>query len=219
MTIKFRGVTFAYPGRKPVFKDLVLDLPGDKTTLLTGENGTGKTTLAMLAAGLLHAQDGRIHYEYQELPYPFTGEIYKHLSYLKQATEHNLLGVNPLEDLLLWLLSSDHKVYESDLRIGRNLQDWDLSEKKLTPLWELSAGELKSLVLAGISLHKSRYWILDEPLSSLDEKHIGLFLNIIRTKRSNSPGMLIISHQTVLFRDLVDKTITLSDKGIVESEK
>lgn len=219
MTTKFRGVTFAYPGQKPVFRDLVLDLPADKTVLLNGENGAGKTTLAALAAGLLHPQEGRIHYEYQGLPYPHKGEIYKHISLLKQETEHNLLGVNPLDDLLLWLLSSDDKVYESDLRIARSLRDWNLADKKHTPLWELSAGELKCLALAGISLHKSRYWILDEPLSSLDESHVQLLLQIIKTKRQASPGMLIISHQTDLFMDVADKVINLSDKGIVESEK
>lgn len=219
MTIKFRGVTFAYPGQKPVFKDLVLDLPADKTILLQGENGTGKTTLALLAAGLLHPQEGRIHYEYQGLPYPHKGEIYKHISLLKQQTVDNLLGINPLDDLLLWLLSSDDKVYESDLRIERSLSDWNLVDKKQIPLWELSAGELQCLALAGISLHKSRYWILDEPLSSLDESHIHLLLDIITAKRKSSPGMLIISHRTGLFTDLADKAFTLSEQGIVESER
>ncbi|MFO7660145.1 MAG: ABC transporter ATP-binding protein [Candidatus Cloacimonadaceae bacterium] len=219
MTTKFRGVTFAYPGQKPVFRDLVLDLPADKTVLLNGENGTGKTTLASLAAGLLHPQEGRIHYEYQGLPYPHKGEIYKHISLLKQDAEHNLLGVNPLDDLLLWLLSSDDKVYESDLRIVRSLSDWNLSDKKHTPLWELSSGELKCLALAGISLHKSRFWILDEPLSSLDERHVQLLLKIIQAKRKASPGMLIISHRSDLFEELSDKVITLTEKGIMESER
>ena len=196
-----------------------MDLPSEKTTLLTGENGAGKSTLALLAAGLLHPQEGRVHYEYQGLPYPHKGEIFKHISLLKQQTEDNLLGINPLDDLFLWLLSTNDKVYESDLRIERCLSDWNLSDKRNSPLWELSAGELKSLALAGISLHKSRYWILDEPLSSLDEKHIGLFLQIVSAKRKASPGMLIISHQTELFNGLVDKVLILSDKGIAEQER
>lgn len=217
--IKFRNVSFAYPGGKPVLSSLHLDLPANKTILLKGENGVGKTTLASLAAGLLIPQSGRIRHESAGILLKSSREIHSHISYLQQDSSHNLIGVNPLEDLFLWLLASDEKVYETDVRIPRILNDWNLTDKQNTPLWELSSGELKCLALAGLSLHKSRYWILDEPLASLDENHITLLMETLKMKRKVSSGMLIISHQSELFNGLVDMVITLTPDGLVEAEQ
>jgi len=219
MTIRFRDITFTYQGQKPLYENIFLDLPENKTILLQGENGVGKTTLASLAAGLLHPKYGRIRYESNGLPLLKSHEIHSNLSLLQQITEHNLMGVNPLEDLLLWLLSSSEHVYENDVRISRILNEWQLTEKKTTPLWELSSGELKSLALAGISLHKNRYWILDEPLTSLDEKHTRLLLEILQVKRKVSPGMLIISHNAELFANIIDEVITITPQGLVETDR
>jgi len=53
-------VTFAYPGRAAVLDNFSLSIGANETVAVTGENGTGKTTLVSLLMGLIEPQSGRV---------------------------------------------------------------------------------------------------------------------------------------------------------------
>ncbi len=217
-SITFRDVSFSYEKDNPLFQNFNVSFPIDKTILLKGENGIGKSTLASLAAGLLKPSAGNVNYSIISSHTRNKYEIYRHLSYLRQNNDSNVLGVNPTEDLKLWLLSDSNTVNDTDKRIDTALSDWDLTDKKTTPVWELSAGELKSLALAGLNMFNDRYWILDEPLASLDKNHVNRLLEMLRQKQSVNRGMLIISHQSDLFTNLVDEVLTMYPQGSIRKE-
>ncbi len=59
--LRFRGVTFAYPGSdRPVLEKLDLTIPAGSSLAIVGQNGAGKTTLAKLLCRLYDPQDGAI---------------------------------------------------------------------------------------------------------------------------------------------------------------
>jgi len=58
--IRFRQVTFAYPGGAPVLKDFDLTIPAGSSLAIVGQNGAGKTTLAKLLCRLYDPQSGAI---------------------------------------------------------------------------------------------------------------------------------------------------------------
>jgi ABC-type multidrug transport system fused ATPase/permease subunit len=58
--IRFRDVTFAYPGGAPVLKGFNLTIPAGTSLAIVGQNGAGKTTLAKLLCRLYDPQDGAI---------------------------------------------------------------------------------------------------------------------------------------------------------------
>lgn len=58
--IEFRGVSFAYPGRPPVFENLDLHIAAGETIAILGPNGAGKSTLAHLLLRLHDPDDGTI---------------------------------------------------------------------------------------------------------------------------------------------------------------
>jgi ABC-type multidrug transport system fused ATPase/permease subunit len=59
-TIRFRDVTFAYPGGKPVLEGFDLTIPAGSSLAIVGQNGAGKTTLAKLLCRLYDPQAGAI---------------------------------------------------------------------------------------------------------------------------------------------------------------
>jgi energy-coupling factor transporter ATP-binding protein EcfA2 len=66
VSINIQGLSFSYPGAKlPVFKDLCLELEPGRLYLLSGPNGSGKTTFVKLLSGTLLPQSGTILYENQ----------------------------------------------------------------------------------------------------------------------------------------------------------
>jgi ABC-type multidrug transport system fused ATPase/permease subunit len=58
--IRFRNVTFAYPGGKPVLDGFDLTIPAGTSLAIVGQNGAGKTTLAKLLCRLYDPQAGAI---------------------------------------------------------------------------------------------------------------------------------------------------------------
>jgi ABC-type multidrug transport system fused ATPase/permease subunit len=58
--IRFRGVTFAYPGGSPVLDGFDLTIPAGTSLAIVGQNGAGKTTLAKLLCRLYDPQSGAI---------------------------------------------------------------------------------------------------------------------------------------------------------------
>ena len=59
-SIRFRGVTFAYPGGQPVLEGFDLDIPAGSSLAIVGQNGAGKTTLAKLLCRLYDPLSGAI---------------------------------------------------------------------------------------------------------------------------------------------------------------
>ncbi len=58
--IRFRGLTFAYPGGSPVLDEFDLTIPAGSSIAIVGQNGAGKTTLAKLLCRLYDPQFGAI---------------------------------------------------------------------------------------------------------------------------------------------------------------
>lgn len=58
--IRFRNVSFAYPGGAPVLRDFDLAIPAGSSLAIVGQNGAGKTTLAKLLCRLYDPQSGTI---------------------------------------------------------------------------------------------------------------------------------------------------------------
>src|SRR6185295_14536663 len=59
--IRFRDLTFAYPGGAPVLEHFDLTIPAGSSMAIVGQNGAGKTTLAKLLCRLYGPQGGAIH--------------------------------------------------------------------------------------------------------------------------------------------------------------
>jgi ABC-type multidrug transport system fused ATPase/permease subunit len=58
--IRFRDVSFSYPGGRPVLERLDLTIPAGSSLAIVGQNGAGKTTLAKLLCRLYDPQEGGI---------------------------------------------------------------------------------------------------------------------------------------------------------------
>lgn len=214
LSIRFNDISYSYNGSDFVFNKLYLNIPPDKSILISGENGVGKSTLVKIAAGQLSPQTGFVNYMADGIVLA-KKDIYQEISFLRQNTEDNILLPNAILDLKSIIYSQDISNEDSFEVIEKTLIEWELHDKRYQPIWELSAGELKALTLAGISLTPERYWILDEPFASLDDKHRGTLMDLLLKKQSYSRGMIIISHQNELIKPIIDETWNILPGGIV----
>lgn len=165
--LRFEGVTCRRGGRL-LFEDLDLQLGPGEALHLTGPNGTGKSSLIRLAAGLLHAENGRID-----------------RSDCALADEHLALD---RELPLLRALS----FWSRDVREA--MDALDLARLADVPVRLLSTGQAKRATLVRVAASGAPLWLLDEPLNGLDAEGVARLDSLIAAHLDKGGAVLAASH-------------------------
>ena len=102
--IEINNISYEYPRGRKVFINFSLELNKGETTVITGKNGCGKTTLAKLIMGILKPSFGEIKLFGQSTKDMSLGAIGEIIGYVFQSPERQLFGTTVLEELTFPLL-------------------------------------------------------------------------------------------------------------------
>ena len=203
-----RGISFSYPG-KALFRAVDLDVLPGNLLHLRGPNGAGKSTFLRICAGLLDAQSGEIDCPPERLDYLPAEANGFHLK-LGAAGNldfwHELRTGKKISDAVLqktlaeWKL--DHPLILGSAAFG-SAGNWGLGVGKF------STGMKRRLALARLVLNGAPLWLLDEPVSGLDEDAVGTFVATLDRHLAGGGGAIIISHDTRIFATLQSQTLDL----------
>lgn len=172
-------------GQRVVFERLAFSLAPGEALVLTGANGSGKSSLLRLMAGLVRPAAGRILWDGAPIaadPEAHGARLHYvgHLDAVKPA-----LGVR--ENLSVW----------SELRDGASAVDAALDRVGLgalagLPVRYLSAGQRRRLALARLFAAPAALWLLDEPSVALDRESVGVLIAAIAEHRRGG-GICVVS--------------------------
>ena len=170
MRLSGRGVRCVRGGRE-VFSDLDFEASSGEALAVTGPNGSGKTSLLRLVAGLLSMAGGSIDLEggEAELTLPEQAHYLGHRDALKPA-------LSVIENLSFWrdFLGGDG----SDAG-PESCSAWGSITPRDLPAAYLSAGQRRRLSIARLLAAPRPIWLLDEPTSALDAAGQGLFADLM----------------------------------------
>jgi heme exporter protein A len=158
MRLSGRDVRCVRGGRE-VFSGLDFEAASGEALAVTGSNGSGKTSLLRLIAGLLTIADGSIGLEggETELTLPEQAHYLGHRDALKSA-------LSVLENLSFWRDFLGGEAFDA----SASLAAVGLDHAAHLPAAYLSAGQRRRLSIARLLVVRRPVWLLDEPTSALD---------------------------------------------------
>ena len=176
---------------KKIFENINLSLGSGKIILLKGKNGSGKTTLLKTIINIIEPSSGSIYWKGKPLKKNLY-DFYNHITYIGDKTT-SLRQLSVKENINIWKKIFLSKTGKSQIK--NILKTMKLDRYLNQKVNELSFGETKKLELLRLILEDKKIWILDEPLSNLDEETIDILAQTFQDHRSKEGSIIFSSHQ------------------------
>jgi energy-coupling factor transport system permease/ATP-binding protein len=207
--VEVRGADLVHdagtPWQHPVLAGVDLDIPAGHTVLVTGPNGAGKSTLAWMLAGLLAPTAGTVTLDGRPLHNGRDGALLG-----IQHPRLALLRATVCEDVRDAAGTDEESAYAALRAVGL-----DPDRFGDRPVHELSGGEQRRVMLAGLLAARPRVLVLDEPLAGLDKAARNAVREALHALRAAGVTLIIVTHDTAALDDLADATLTVAE-GRVE---
>ncbi len=215
--IQFKDVSFAYEEGKEVVRNINFTAPSGSVTALVGTSGSGKTTIAGLAASFLTPQGGMVTVDGHDLSTVVLDSYRSQLGVVLQddflfegSIRENILFPRPnaTEQQLLAAVKAAH-VNEFTDRFEKGLETV-IGERGV----KLSGGQRQRIAIARAILADPRILILDEATSNLDTESEALIQESLRSLMKGRTTF-VIAHRLSTIRQ-ADQILVVEGGSIVE---
>lgn len=166
-------VTFSYRlpsgNEAPTLRGLSLEIAESECVAVIGPNGSGKSTLARCLNGLIVPQSGRVLVDGLDTADPANKwKIHQRAGMIFQNPDNQLVSTTVEREVAFGLENLGLPSREIHQRVAWALDRFHLAKYRHNPPHRLSGGEKQRLAIASVAAMRPRYFICDEPTSSLD---------------------------------------------------
>lgn len=208
--VEMKNVTKTF-GATVANKDVSLDIRRGEILSLLGENGSGKTTIMNMLAGIYYPDSGQIFINGQEASIKSPkdafdlgiGMIHQHFKLVDvfSATENVALGIKGKLNLK---------------KVAKEIQDicdtygFDIDVNK--KVYNMSVSEKQTLEIVKVIYRGADILILDEPTAVLTPQETAKLFKVIRNMRAAGKSVVIITHKLHEVLEISDR-VTILRKG------
>ena len=190
-------------GSKKALDDVSLEIFEGDCLVIGGENGSGKSVLMSIIAGLEEADKARV-----VEPVETTLSANNRVGLVFQEAETQILGETPAEDISFGPKNLGWKKEEVKAAVQEALEKTGLTEKSDFPARFLSGGEKRRLAIACMLAMKLPVIILDEPYANLDYKGVKQVNSLIHQLKKDGKTIIILTHE-------IEKCLGLANRFVV----
>lgn len=208
--IRLENVSFKYKESNQILNNLSFNIHDGEIVAIVGKNGSGKSTIGKLIAGILKLKQGNIFIDDLDIK-KNQKEIRNKVGIVFQNPENQII-FNSIEDELSFALK-DLSKQEVDKRITDALKKVDMLDFKGKDLYNLSLGQKQRIMIAEILAKNPKYLIFDEPTTMIDSIGKEKIYQIIKSLKEQGYTIICITNlaDEIL---LADRTLVLEQGKI-----
>jgi biotin transport system ATP-binding protein len=185
--VSVRGVTKTFPEIGVVLEDVSFDIARGRCMVVAGANGSGKTVLMKIIAGLLLPERGSITFA--------AGFSCASVGLVFQDADSQIIGETAAEDIAIGPRNLKLSKAEVQSRVQAALAASGLAAKAALSPRAFSGGEKRRLAIAGILAMRRDIILFDEPFANLDYPGVVDTLKLIMTLKQEGKTVVVLTHE------------------------
>ena len=217
----YQGLSVVHLGKsykkRPVLRDVSVELHRGEVVALLGPNGAGKTTCFYAIAGLVIPETGTVTIDGADVTnLPMYRRAKMGIGYLPQeasifrglSVEDNILAV-----LELSVRDRSERIQSLEALLG----EFSITHLRRAPAVALSGGERRRVEIARCLAGRPNYVLLDEPFAGVDPIAVGEIRELVAHLKDRGIGVLVTDHNVRETLSIVDRAYILHDGTVLMS--
>lgn len=219
--LEFKNLSFSYNSASNlVLNNFSMQVPRGEVVAVLGPNGTGKTTMLMLALGWLNPTSGKILIEGLSQETFSRNELGRKVSHVPQF-EPSFFDFSLLDYALLGRaphLGNFQMPGEEDYCVAfEALKKVGLIDKAQRSVMNISGGEHQLVLLARALTQQTELVLLDEPTSHLDIRNKSRLITILRELVQDGKTIVFTTHEPEVAAMIAHSVIMVKNGRVVHS--
>ncbi|HGG63370.1 MAG TPA: LPS export ABC transporter ATP-binding protein [Rhodobacteraceae bacterium] len=203
--------------KRPVIRDVSIDLGRGEVVALLGPNGSGKTTCFYAIAGLITPEGGQVMIDGREVTtLPMYRRAKLGIGYLPQEVSI-FRGLSVEDNILAILEISERDRHKRRERLEELLGDFSIEHLRRASALSLSGGERRRVEIARCLAANPKYLLLDEPFAGVDPIAVGEIRELVAALKTRGIGVLITDHNVRETLEIVERAYILHDGKVLMS--
>ena len=203
--------------KRPVIRDVSMDLAQGEVVALLGPNGSGKTTCFYCIAGLVAPDSGTVAIDGVDVTgLPMFRRARLGIGYLPQEMSI-FRGLTVEQNITAVLEVVEQNPHRRRDRLEELLGEFSIGHIRNASAMALSGGERRRAEIARCLASNPKYLLLDEPFAGVDPIAVGDIRALVHDLKSRGIGVLITDHNVRETLGIVDRAYILHDGHVLMS--
>ncbi len=201
--------------KRPVVRNVSLDVQRGEAVGLLGPNGAGKTTCFYMITGLVAPDYGTIHLDGVDITnLPMYRRARLGVGYLPQETSI-FRGLTVEQNIMAVLEVSEADPQTRQSMLDELLAEFSITHLRSSPAIALSGGERRRAEIARALAGRPSFILLDEPLAGIDPIAIAEVRDLVKHLKDRGIGVLITDHNVRETLDVIDRAYIIHEGTVL----
>lgn len=220
VVIDFENVSFSYGTQSEgCLKNINLKIQAGEFVLLTGQSGSGKTTITRLINGLIpHFFEGILTGSVKvigdDIKTVTPGEMGKNTASIFQNPRSQFFTTNSTNEVAFALENYGIDRDEMIDRVNSAFRDFEAENLMDRDMFSLSSGEKQKIAIIAAKALNPKIYVFDEPSANLDIQSIIKLKKIMKILKEQGHTIIVSEHRLFYLKDLIDKCFIMKDGEI-----